>query len=81
MPGMHTLGKTIRETLVQKGKSKAELAALLECISTSVPQRAEPYSISRRNFRAFLILDCTTKYSITAPATPTARSRRPSPGA
>ena len=31
--------------------------------------------------RAFLILDCTTKYSITAPATPTARSRRPSPGA
>lgn len=50
-------------------------------ISASVPQRAEPYSISRRNFRAFLILDCTTKYSITAPATPTARSRRPSPGA
>ena len=49
-------------------------------MSASVPQRAEPYSISRRNFRAFLILDCTTKYNITAPATPTARSKSPSPG-
>ena len=28
-------------------------------ISSFVPQRAVPYSASRRNFFAFLILDCT----------------------
>ena len=30
-------------------------------MSFGPPQRALPYSMSRRNFRAFLILDCTMK--------------------
>ena len=49
-------------------------------MSSGVPHRAVPYSASRRNFFAFLILDWIKKYIPAAPAIPTIRSRPPSPG-